>query len=95
MLYRTILHLPVVDPEHVPVHIRIDKFTTDAAARGIQIRGKRTPRAYYQLWKEDVCIMIGSADEIANELGTQRSMISQYAQRKAVYDKEFRIVKVN
>jgi len=92
--FSKITGIPINDYEHIPEHIRIDRMTTDAAVRNSFLRSINLEPDQFKLCKGEACIMIGSSSEIATELGTLQSIITDYARIGRVFNKEFTITKV-
>ena len=91
MIFTTKRGLPRVDLEHVPDFIRIDRLTTESAVRGSRIFNRPWKDSLYQLWRGDTCIMIGTTDDIAGELGISLDAVHRCINQETLFDKQFRI----
>lgn len=81
--------LPVVDSEHVPEWIRIDRLTRESACKGRF--GTRYITKQYGLFDGDECIMVGSAKDIAEDLGLKPFSVRDSAENNALTLDKYRI----
>lgn len=79
---------------HVPEHIRIDRLTTDSAVRNQHIRGRSRAWRQYAVYEGNSLLFVETVDEVAAELGIDKSMVINYNIKKTRFEGRMDIVRV-